>query len=326
MVSARWACPAVGLRRASGPESTIAATKRTMHGKLYSSFDRVTKKHNGLTTLERKPPRNPKFANVKGTLDTGNSFSKVKLISNREYIRRRSEIFKRVRALTVQELIQENEEQHESINNLANGDDQAPLSPGSMVVVDAKADGDKFKKPYLILDCRTSQDDYQICHISTSKHYPADWLRHDRITPTLYHYKNRENKVIILYTLDDREGRLVARQFVEKGFDNVFLLTGGLEGFIKEFPQTVEGTLPDEAGMDDQLRASANKHTSRPPLGNSTYPPRTLHIFPRVIPITLTLAPRPYRSSLSLPPPFIRYQQKQIDSWQHCQGRLRYSG
>ena len=82
-----------------------------MHGKLYSSFDRVTKRQNGLTLLERKPPRNPKFANVKGTLDTGNSFSKVKLISNREYIRRRSEIFKRVRSLTVYELIQENEEQ-----------------------------------------------------------------------------------------------------------------------------------------------------------------------------------------------------------------------
>ena len=29
---------------------------------------------------------------------------------------------------------------------------QAPLSPGSMVVVDAKANGDKFKKPYLILE------------------------------------------------------------------------------------------------------------------------------------------------------------------------------
>jgi centrosomal protein CEP41 len=240
-----------------------------MHGKLYSSFDRVTKRQNGLTLLERKPPRNPKFANVKGTLDTGNSFSKVKLISNREYIRRRSEIFKRVRSLTVYELIQENEEQQESINNLVDEgkEQQAPLSPGSMVVVDAKANGDKFKKPYLILDCRSSPDDYEICRISTSKHYPADWLRHDRITPTLYHYKNRENKVIVVYTLDDREGRVVARQFVEKGFDNVFLLTGGLEAFIKDFPQSVEGSLPEEAGMDEQLRRTANK---RPPLGNST--------------------------------------------------------
>jgi centrosomal protein CEP41 len=242
-----------------------------MHGKLYSSFDRVTKRQNGLTTLERKPPRNPKFANVKGTLDTGNSFSKVKLISNREYIRRRSEIFKRVRPLTVYELIQENEEQHESINNLAgNEEQQPPLSPGSMVVIDAKADGDKYKRPYLILDCRTSPEDYAVCRISTSKHYPADWLRHDRITPTLYHYKNRENKVVIVYTLDDREGRVVARQFVEKGFDNVFLLTGGLEAFLKEFPQSVEGTLPEEAGMDDHLRGIANKSSSRPPLGNST--------------------------------------------------------
>ena len=59
--------------------------------------------------------------------------------------------------------------------------------------------------------------------------------------------------------------------FVEKGFDNVFLLTGGLEAFIKDFPQTVEGTLPEEAGMDDHLRGIANKSASRPPLGNSKY-------------------------------------------------------
>ena len=268
----------------------------TMHGKLYSSFDRVAKKTNGLTPLQRKPKRNQKYANVKGTLDTGNSFSKVKLISSREYIRKRDELFKRVRPLTVFELVQENEDQKESIMNLGDSVDDPTVavsparrnnqgsmqgvlggSPGSPsgshhVVVDAKKDT-KFSRPYLLLDTREAVEDYNVCRVSTATHYPVDWLRHDKITPALFHYKNKDGKVIVLYALDDRKGRTTANQFVEKGFDNIFLLTGGLEAFIKEYPQMVDGSLPDEAGMDAQLRASARRATNgsnsrahRPPL------------------------------------------------------------
>jgi centrosomal protein CEP41 len=244
----------------------------TMHGKLFSSFDRAVKKtKGGMTPLERKPPRNPRFANVKGTIDTGNSFSKVTVISSREFSRKRDEIFKRVRPITVHELITENQDRVESIYNLESTS-VAPASPGSpggdnTVVVEKSADT-QYKRPYLLLDTRHNREDFSICRITSAVHYPVDWLRHDKITPALQHYKNKDSKVIVLYGMNERDGRGVAQQFVEKGFENVFLLSGGLEAFVKEFPLSVEGTLPEQSGLSAKLVATARK-SSRPPLGNS---------------------------------------------------------
>ena len=85
----------------------------------------------------------------------------------------------------------------------------------------------------------------------------------------LQHYKNKDSKVIVLYGMNERDGRGVAQQFVEKGFENVFLLSGGLEAFVKEFPLSVEGTLPEQSGLSEKLMATARAKSSRPPLGNS---------------------------------------------------------
>jgi len=41
--------------------------------------------------------------------------------------------------------------------------------------------------------------------------------------------KNKEDKLIILYGLDEKEGIPIAKLFNEKGYDNIYLLTGGIE-------------------------------------------------------------------------------------------------
>jgi len=40
---------------------------------------------------------------------------------------------------------------------------------------------------------------------------------------------------------DERKGCQAANLFVEKGYDNVFLLSGGIEQFNEEFHEMVEG-------------------------------------------------------------------------------------
>lgn len=40
---------------------------------------------------------------------------------------------------------------------------------------------------------------------------------------------------------DERKGSAAANQFVEKGYDNIFLLSGGIEQFNEEFHHLVEG-------------------------------------------------------------------------------------
>lgn len=41
--------------------------------------------------------------------------------------------------------------------------------------------------------------------------------------------------------LDERQGTAAAKLFAEKGYDNVFLLNGGIEQFHFEFPDWIEG-------------------------------------------------------------------------------------
>ena len=48
--------------------------------------------------------------------------------------------------------------------------------------------------------------------------------------------------MIIVYLEDERIGTEVATKLVEKGFENSYLLSGGIEKFLEEFTDLVEGT------------------------------------------------------------------------------------
>jgi hypothetical protein len=41
-------------------------------------------------------------------------------------------------------------------------------------------------------------------------------------------YKNKENKIIIVYHFDEKHGIDYAKELHEKGFDNIYLLSGGI--------------------------------------------------------------------------------------------------
>ena len=41
---------------------------------------------------------------------------------------------------------------------------------------------------------------------------------------------------------DERKGVEAGQKFVEKGFENLFLLSGGIEKFAEEYPELLEGT------------------------------------------------------------------------------------
>lgn len=256
----------------------------------YSSFSRVTRKVNGLSPLQRRVPRNPKYAGVKSSLDTGNSMSKVDLISQREHLRRRDEIFSRVRPSTVAELIEENAVPSESIFTIAEegsgsvtdeafdsenkamanssyfGGDATPVKKSTTDATDSPM------KPYLILDVR-DRELYSACHIGEARSYPSEWLRHDKITPDLHRYKNRRGCVIIIYDNDGKAAAKTTTVFVEKGYENVFLMSGGLYAFGKHFPNLCKGTPPNRAEdiaklqeMEAQAMDNKRASKSRPPL------------------------------------------------------------
>ena len=54
-------------------------------------------------------------------------------------------------------------------------------------------------------------------------------------------YKNKENKIIVVYHFDEKAGMEYAKELYEKGYDNVYLLSSGIEGFGQTIQDGLEG-------------------------------------------------------------------------------------
>ena len=91
-----------------------------------------------------------------------------------------------------------------------------------------------------MLDLRDPEE-YQLFHIKEALSYPAPNIGRDKIIPELFRFKNQPDKLIIIYMADERKGTPVAQVFFEKGYENVYLLSGGLEQFLDDFTDLVEG-------------------------------------------------------------------------------------
>ena len=93
---------------------------------------------------------------------------------------------------------------------------------------------------FLLLDLRDPEE-YDFWRIKESLNYPAVNIGRDKIIPELYRFKNKANKLIIIYMSDERKGTAAATLMTEKGYENVFLLSGGIDQFNEEFHHMVEG-------------------------------------------------------------------------------------
>ena len=62
--------------------------------------------------------------------------------------------------------------------------------------------------------------------------------------PEMFRLKNQPGKLIIVYAGDERPGVESAQKLAQRGFENIYLLTGGLEEFTKQYWQCLEGTNP----------------------------------------------------------------------------------
>lgn len=79
--------------------------------------------------------------------------------------------------------------------------------------------------------------------------------------PEIFHFKNKPDKMIILYMNDERAGVKATQLFAEKGFDNTFLLNGGIEKFLEDHYDLCEGKqlpVPKSAILaEEQAKADA---------------------------------------------------------------------
>eukprot|EP00392_Amoebophrya_sp_AT5.2_P006606 g6618.t1 len=212
-----------------------------------------------------KKPKNHgiKYSYVPGVTDTGNSLSKAaKLDSDRVVVKRRGELFKRVRIQTLAQHIREQSinfpsesvyalgspatgsaypsayQQEEPVTPpMGGGGGGASSSTSGVVLVQQYSEaavGAKWSGGgdggLLVLDVRDA-DEFEKCHVQGAKPYPKQLLNHDKISAELYAFKGAENpgKRLVVYDTDDKTTARIATILVEKGFTSLYALSGGFE-------------------------------------------------------------------------------------------------
>ncbi|XP_061629854.1 centrosomal protein of 41 kDa isoform X1 [Phyllopteryx taeniolatus] len=100
--------------------------------------------------------------------------------------------------------------------------------------------------PYLLLDMR-ERDLYDQCHLITAHSFPIAMLSQtmNPYTKEVLEYKNAKDKIIIVYDEDERIASQAATSMCQRGFENLFLLSGGLKVVAQKFPEGMTtGPLP----------------------------------------------------------------------------------
>ncbi|XP_038074040.1 centrosomal protein of 41 kDa B-like [Patiria miniata] len=276
--------------------------------------------------LNKKIPENPRYKDVKSTLDTGASMSKymAKIEEIRKNYRyKKDEIFKRMKVTTFVQLVlqvqayQKQEEEDRYLESQASdrelvqlkegqngggGDGSSPVPSIALTEGDFGEDAEVSTSrstlqsvikgigeidmennsipatpavpipeeadcPYLLLDLRDS-DAYEQCHFITAKNYPTAMLSRtlNNFTKDILAYKNKPGKIIVLYDEDERIGPNAATTFVERDFNNTFLLSGGLKLAAQKFPTgLITGTLPASCRPPPPAQIGKKKPKERAP-------------------------------------------------------------
>ncbi|KAL4101583.1 hypothetical protein PRIC1_005335 [Phytophthora ramorum] len=211
-----------------------------------------------LGIMEKKIPQNPRYKNTQSKIDSGSTVNKVRLISHKEFLKRRDETFRRITCRCLAELFSEYEDtgsasQPEMVARMvkgANGEfsmERVPVgddnqeSCGPRIVSYDAEEKEDYDPPYLLLDTRTKEE-FAANRIHRAKNYPATFLNRDVLLPEMHQFKNQETKLVVIYDLDDKVVAQTAHTLVQRGFDNIYVLTGGIIDYADEFPDHIEGT------------------------------------------------------------------------------------
>lgn len=97
-------------------------------------------------------------------------------------------------------------------------------------------------------------EEYEQYHIREALNFPGTRIKTDKFIPQLYAYKNKENKIIVVYHFDEKRGIDYITQLFEKGFDNIYLLNAGIEGFGQEVPEGLEGSAVPQFEKKEEVK------------------------------------------------------------------------
>jgi centrosomal protein CEP41 len=202
-------------------------------------------------------------------VDTGLTIKNTQLMSDQLISKRKSELFKRLKGSTIIKLLKSaKENQTESIYNLGNGEqninnqnnedqkddnksvvsqqtNKSNMTNVTAVTYATEMLGNLSEIDFIILDL-SEESEYDRVHIIEAVSFPAVNISRDKFTQQLIMMKNKPGKMIIMYHTDERNGIPYANNFFQKGYDNVYFLSGGIEDFAKYHPEYLDGPEKDK--------------------------------------------------------------------------------
>eukprot|EP00953_Heterococcus_sp_UTEX-ZZ885_P034280 17771-Heterococcus_DN1.PRE.1 len=185
---------------------------------------------------------------------------KVKYVTAKEYLKRRDEPHYRVTPGQLADLLSEYEQdQQEGVQDI---DAHRGIDGNGPVVVTYDEEAVAvYDRPYLIIDLRPPEE-FARYRVTQARSFPVVLLNQDRMTAELFRYRNKDGCLIILYDDEERAAVHAAQTLLHRvsstynglltvtyaalaGFDNLYVLTGGLQAFCELHPNYIEGTLPE---------------------------------------------------------------------------------
>uniref|UniRef100_A0A674EKU7 Centrosomal protein 41 n=1 Tax=Salmo trutta TaxID=8032 RepID=A0A674EKU7_SALTR len=245
--------------------------------------------------MKRRIPQNPKYQHVRTRLDTGCSLTKyVERLEEikKNYRYRKDELFKRLKVTTFAQLVSETllrqfdvfshtekvslthayPDTFDSHYSVISGVGELDLDKNGQKTVTLTTvssprlpDGPYPDCPYLLLDVR-DREQYDQCHIISAYSYPIATLSRtmNPYTKEVLDYKNVSGKIIIVYDEDERMAAQAATAMCERGFQNLFMLSGGLKVIAQKFPEGMTtGTIPASCLPSPKATAGRKRYTHR---------------------------------------------------------------
>ena len=222
----------------------------------------IAERYGNKAIMEKKPQQSTKYKNITQVVDTGKTIKDFQFISDQLVSKRKSEMFKRIKSSTIIKLLNQNT-QTESIYNLGNEVENMPIDDSHSVVSSKTANtamshkttvtavtyatemlGNLSEIDFILLDLR-EESDYKDYHIKEAFSFPGVQISRDKFLSQMIMMKNKESKMIIVYHNDERNGVPYAALLFQKGFDNIYFLSGGIEEFVKKYPEYTEGPKRD---------------------------------------------------------------------------------
>ncbi len=208
--------------------------------------------------LHYKP--NDRYKNIKNVVYTGPTMKNALKLSSSMIYKQRSELFKRIKpSMMVKLIVASQNKSIKEVNENEYDYEQKVKKPkeidlDNILSNKIKSTSEELSEiDFIIVDLREEKE-YHKCHIKNAISYPSSLISQDHFLKEMYTIKNKPNSIIIVYHKDDKTGSSVSDLLILKGFENIYMISGGFYDFSYSYPEYMIGTEQSKFLKDKEKR------------------------------------------------------------------------